>query len=65
MTITVSKTNFGLLVGPQNVAVSKINFGLLVGPPGGLLVTKLNFGIVYDPNTPGPGSGRRRQITVG
>jgi hypothetical protein len=65
MTDTVSKMNFGLIIGPNNLAVTKINFGVAFGPPGGMVVTKMNFGVVYDPNTPGPGaSTRRRQITV-
>ncbi len=57
MTITVSKINYGVVVGPTDgaVTVTKINYGLVIGPTAGALtVTKLNYGIVYDPNTPGP-----------
>lgn len=65
MTITVSKANLGVVVGPSSLAVTKLSMGVIAGPPGGLVITKMNFGVVYDPNTPGPGaSSRRRQMIV-
>jgi hypothetical protein len=64
MTVTVSKLNYGVVIGPDHITISKINNGVVMGFPDHLAVTKMNYGVVVDTTTPGPTSGRRRQIIV-
>jgi len=59
MTVTVSKVNYGALMGPGGVAVPKINYGVLSGPGNGVVVLKMNYGVIVDTN---PATGRRRMM---
>lgn len=62
MSVDVSKTNYGVILGPDNISVSKLNFCVVIGPPDGIVVTKMVYGVIIDTLTPEAAGGRRRQI---
>lgn len=66
MTDTVTKLNYGVLIGPpvNAVTVPKINYGVVIGPPAGIVITKMNFGVIIDTLTPGATARRRQMINT-